>query len=49
MRAVADAADCHSGSTLRDRKVLSRTFLDTGRHSDFSFTDAWRDANACGG
>ncbi|MET8330206.1 YceI family protein [Streptomyces sp. NPDC005181] len=45
VRAVADATSFSSGSAARDRKVLSRAFLETGSHPDFTFADAWCDAN----
>ncbi|MFD1274630.1 YceI family protein [Streptomyces kaempferi] len=45
--AVADATSFSSGSAARDRKVLSRTFLDTDSHPDITFTStgAHRDAD----
>ena len=46
--AVADAGSYASGSSARDRKVLSATFLDAERHPDIGFVSTRAELDAAG-
>src|SRR6185437_9349404 len=46
--AVADAGSYASGSSARDRKVLSATFLDAERHPDIGFASTHAELDAAG-
>ncbi|MCO6008904.1 NAD(P)H-dependent oxidoreductase [Actinoallomurus purpureus] len=48
VQAVADAASFASGNAARDRKVRSKTFLDTDGHPDIGFTSTSAEVDADG-